>query len=148
MKTIKDDTKKGAGRSHINPARHPTNINQLKQLNCQNIQIRFIIWFIGYAFVVEDSTTNPSAVKTLSLLIKLALTYKCGHTMQIPYIMNTIHMQEDEVEEEENKCVSEWLNLPHVLIRPTWSPRTHPICEQRRHAVMLLQGGTAIGINL
>lgn len=28
------------------------------------------------------------------------------------------------------------------------SPRTHPICEQRRHAVTLLQGGTAIGINL
>lgn len=27
-------------------------------------------------------------------------------------------------------------------------PRTHPIYEQRRHAVMLLHGGIVIGINL
>lgn len=45
-------------------------------------------------------------------------------------------------------CVQARLKFAHIVIRPTWSPRTHPIYEQRRHAVTMLQRGTAIGINL
>lgn len=71
--------------NHINPARHLT-INHIKQWNCQNIQIRFRIWFIGNAFVVANII--PQILLQLQPLLSwINLTYrinKCAHTVLIP----------------------------------------------------------------